>query len=361
MKKILVLVTGMSPQVVTETLFGLAVAPEAGQRWVPDEIHLISTTTGLEQARLRLLDEGYFQALCDEYGLPPIRFDQSCLFAIRNTDDQAMDDLKTPAENEYAANTICEHIRQLTADEHCQLHVSIAGGRKTMGFYAGYALSLYGRAQDHLSHVLVSERYESLPDFFYPNRQTRVISDRDKKLSLDTSKAQVWLADIPFVRLRRHLPESTLLHKASFSQVVERIALATGDVRVVIDLSQHKLFVNGLECRLAPREFAFYLWLARRKLAGKGPVMTPVEGNPEKELGEEYLQAYRLVRGELHSMEDSMAAGMAKEFFEQVKSRLKSDLIKVLGEPVTQLINVKLIGRGKGFSLPLSLDQITIQ
>lgn len=361
MKKILVLVTGMSPQIVTETLFGLAVAPESGTRWIPDEIHLISTLTGLDQARLRLLDEGYFRALCEEYGLPPIRFDADCFYPIKDAFDQVMEDLKTPDENEHAANTICEHIRQLTADPDCELHVSIAGGRKTMGFYAGYALSLYGRPQDHLSHVLVSERYESLPDFFYPNKQTRVISDRNKQLSLDTSKARVWLADIPFVRLRRHLPEQTLLHKASFSEVVERIALATGDVRVVIDRQQHTIAVNGLECRLPPREFAFYLWFARRRLANQEPVMTPVEGNPEKSLGEEYLKAYRLACGALRGMEDSMAAGMSKEFFEQAKSRLKSALLKVLGEPVTLLVNIKSRGRGQGYVLPLAPEQITIQ
>ena len=48
------------------------------------------------------------------------------------------------------------------------LHVSIAGGRKTMGFYVGYALSLFARDQDRLSHVLVPPSLESRQDFFYP-------------------------------------------------------------------------------------------------------------------------------------------------------------------------------------------------
>ena len=54
-------------------------------------------------------------------------------------------------------------IRAFTADPESALHVSIAGGRKTMGFFLGYALSLYGRAQDKLSHVLVSPPFESSP------------------------------------------------------------------------------------------------------------------------------------------------------------------------------------------------------
>ena len=292
--------------------------------------------------------------------MPPIRFDAGCLHAITNAAGIALDDLKTPEENEHAANTLCDHIRQLTADDDTQLHVSIAGGRKTMGFYAGYALSLYGRPQDNLSHVLVSEKYESLPDFFYPNRQTRVISSRDSKLSLDTSKAEVWLANIPFVRLRHHLPEKTLLHKLPFSEVVDRIALATGDIRVVIDCRQHTLSANGISFRVAPREFAFYLWFARRKLAKQDNVQIPVQDNPEKEMGDAYLEAYRLVEGEFRHMEDSMAKGMTKEFFEQAKSRLKSVLVKHLGETVAVKIAVTSPKRGQGFSLPLKAEQIEI-
>ncbi|MBF4102237.1 hypothetical protein INT80_01850 [Gallibacterium anatis] len=51
------------------------------------------------------------------------------------------------------------------------MHVSIAGGRKTMGFFAGYALSLYGRAQDSLSHVLVSAEYEAIQNFSIRQKQ----------------------------------------------------------------------------------------------------------------------------------------------------------------------------------------------
>ncbi len=41
-KNILLLVTGMSPAIVTETLYGLAVRPEAGQQpWIPDAVHVI--------------------------------------------------------------------------------------------------------------------------------------------------------------------------------------------------------------------------------------------------------------------------------------------------------------------------------
>ncbi len=48
-RRLLVAVTGLSPQIVTETLYALAVAPPASA-FVPTEIHLITTRSGAEKA-----------------------------------------------------------------------------------------------------------------------------------------------------------------------------------------------------------------------------------------------------------------------------------------------------------------------
>ena len=53
-RKILLAVTGLSPQIVTETLYALAVGQDTP--WIPDEIHLITSCEGAERARLSLLD-----------------------------------------------------------------------------------------------------------------------------------------------------------------------------------------------------------------------------------------------------------------------------------------------------------------
>ena len=74
-RRILLAVTGLSPQVVTETLYALAVRRDPP--FVPTEIHLLTTAEGKQRAELALLSEdpGWFHRLCDDYGLPPIRFD----------------------------------------------------------------------------------------------------------------------------------------------------------------------------------------------------------------------------------------------------------------------------------------------
>ena len=65
--RILLTVTGRTPQVVTETLYALACRPGPGERrFVPTEIHLITTAEGAQDARIALLDpkDGWFQRLC---------------------------------------------------------------------------------------------------------------------------------------------------------------------------------------------------------------------------------------------------------------------------------------------------------
>ncbi|MBP8284794.1 MAG: hypothetical protein KAX46_12935 [Chromatiaceae bacterium] len=48
-RRILLAVTGLTPQVVTETLYALACRTEP--RWVPHEVHLITTALGADNAR----------------------------------------------------------------------------------------------------------------------------------------------------------------------------------------------------------------------------------------------------------------------------------------------------------------------
>ena len=169
-RRILLAVTGLSPQVVTETLYALAVrAEDAGAPFVPTEIHLMTTQKGKQLARASLLhpDGGQFHALLKDYpqiGKP--LFDERRIHVISGPDGADLEDIRSPEENAAAADTITALVADLTQDANAALHVSIAGGRKTMGFYLGYAFSLFARPQDQLSHVLVTAPFENHPDFY---------------------------------------------------------------------------------------------------------------------------------------------------------------------------------------------------
>ena len=167
-RRILLAVTGLSPQIVTETLYALAV--KGSPIFVPTEIRIITTQRGAEEARRTLLsdDPGWFHRLRKDYRLPVIAFAAEDIRVIAGPTGKPLGDILDEADNAAVADFITEEVRGITADPRASLHVSIAGGRKTMGFYVGYALSLFGRAQDRLSHVLVPPSLELRPDFFYP-------------------------------------------------------------------------------------------------------------------------------------------------------------------------------------------------
>lgn len=376
MKKILLLVTGMSPQIVTETLYGLAVNPNNGTSWTPDEVHVVSTNDGLNQIRDRLFDKAHFQRLLQDYNLPSIHFNESCLHKICTEDGQVLSDLKTPEDNELAANTICEVIRSFTSTNENELHVSIAGGRKTMGFYAGYALSLYGRTQDRMSHVLVEEKFEKCNDvingFYYPTPNTRLVFGKEG-VSQDAkdAKNKIWLANIPFVRLRHHLPEKTLLHKAKFSEVVELIALATGDIRLEINTHTQTILVNNIACKLAPREFAFYLWFAKRAQQKLDAIIAPHKDIPSTEyhnLAKDFLTEYQHVKhvigkGEIghDAVDNTLKNGMDRTFFDDRLTNIRKAFKTIYGEETAKRLTINTKRKGTGYKLDLSTQQIEIK
>ncbi len=334
-RRILLAVTGLSPQVVTETLYALAQTQTPA--FVPTEVHLVTTAKGAERARLTLLSEqpGWFHRLRKDYRLPAIRFEETNIHILRDVAGRPLDDIRTPQDNEKAANSITERVRALTADPDAALHVSIAGGRKTMGFYVGYALSLFGRQQDRLSHVLVSPRFESNQNFFYTTPRSYVIyTNPPDSDPVDAKDAEVTLADIPFVRLRHGLPERLLQGKSSFSHTVTVAQDSIGPPELVVDLDGRRVRAGGRIMRLAPAQLAFLSWFARRALAGEAACTCPKEGVPEPEYAHAYLREHRAIVGELGGNERTVKrlhSGMNNEFFDQVNAKLRSKLVDALG------------------------------
>ena len=66
-RRILLMVTGRTPQVVTETLYALCVTQDPP--FIPTEVHLITTAEGAQDARLAPLptDEGWSERVCNDY------------------------------------------------------------------------------------------------------------------------------------------------------------------------------------------------------------------------------------------------------------------------------------------------------
>lgn len=363
--RILLAVTGLSPQVVTETLYALM---RQSPPFLPTEVHLITTREGRERARLSLLSEepGWFHRFTRDFGLSDsIAFDTDNIHVLSDARGEPLDDIRTPEDNECAADFITDWVRRFTADTASALHVSIAGGRKTMGFYLGYALSLYGRPQDRLSHVLVSEPFESSWEFFYPTPYERVIQVRENKIA-NCQEARVTLAEIPFVRLREGLPRRLLDGHAAFSETVRAATRGLAEPRLVLHRAKTEVQADGEPIDLGPTEFAVLLWLARRAAADEAEVdwtnatavaefrriaaevINPASGNYE-----------RLIAALDRCHGDAKAFG---DYFEPQKSRINKALADALGEHAASRYQIRRTGaRGASrYFLPLTPEQIEI-
>ncbi|WP_024298095.1 CRISPR-associated ring nuclease Csm6 [Methylomicrobium lacus] len=327
---ILLCVTGLTPQVVTETLYALY----RNGRAMPAQVHVLTTREGAERARLTLINDHWLNRFYRDYRLAEIAFGTSHIHMLSDPAGTPLQDIRSQKDNQSMADGITEMIRTLTADPDVALHVSIAGGRKTMGFYAGYALSLYGRPQDCLSHVLVSPDYESHPQFYYPTPYSQIIYGNDpSRKPLDTQNADVMLADIPFVRLRHGLDDALLQGKSSFSQTVAKAQQALNPSSLIIDLQHRRLIAQDQAIVLPPADLAFYCWLLKRQLSAQAEPTCPNDGAPESAYARGYLYEYQRINGEMRvadRTEQALQDGMSKAFFLQRISRINQKLKQTL-------------------------------
>ncbi len=320
-RRILLCVVGLTPQVVTETLYALCV--RRTPPFVPTEVHVVTTSEGAERVRLTLLDpeDGALLALAREYRLPDLaeRLPAEHIHVLHGASGERLADITTAEDNALAADHLAELVRNLTADPAASLHLSIAGGRKTMGFLAGYALSLFGRPQDRLSHVLVPQSFESHPSFFYPPKRPRVLYDRSNR-PVRTDSATIALAEIPFVRLRHGLPLRLLEGRASYLETVQSLQASIGPQELAIDLESRTARAGGATLPLPPVQLAWLIWFARHRTGPEG----------ERGLGwrdcdaSEFLDIYRELWPADPRWARTRAAlrqGMTKEYFEEKKAR----------------------------------------
>ena len=361
-RRILLAVTGLSPQVVTETLFALACRPDSP--WIPDKIHLITTVMGAESARLNLLlPKGWFHRLRLDYQLPEIEFLETDIHVLRDRMGQPLEDIRTPEQNTLAADFITEMVRGLTESPDTELHVSIAGGRKTMGYYLGYALSLYGRPQDRLSHVLVSDPFESNRDFYYPTPYDHAIDVQrgGSPVSYNARHAKVDLAEIPFVSLRHGLPEALLKGQASFHATVEAARNALGPATLVLDPARRQIKAAGKVVRLSPSEFALLALFAHRARIGAAPLSAPLKDQRDMDWSHQCLDDLVAACGAMHvpdSVETALLAGVDEGYFSQHLSRLRAELRKALGPAATPYLIDDGHARPRRYRLALAPEAI---
>ena len=260
-REVFIFIAGTTPQVITETICVLC---RDEVPVCPEELYIITTAAGRKRIKETLCGEGILNRLAAECGMPPIPLEEASFIVPAGISGAPLGDIQSASENELMGDCIMSFIREKSADSAARLHCSLAGGRKTMSFYLGAALQLFGRPWDKLYHVLVSPEFEANPHFFYKPKADTVIEHNGVKLN--TGDAEIVLAELPFIRLRDKLP----LGETSFRKLViegqQEIDIAAVQPGLRISLHEGMVYVGRKTVRLQPVHLVLYVAYLKYKL-----------------------------------------------------------------------------------------------
>lgn len=270
MEHLLLAVTGLTPQIVTETLYALH---QGGQPW-PTRICVITTSLGQRILSKNQILRQQLEALCQSLNRPTLSLNEQDIFLIPDNQGMPLQDVRSSQEQDWLGDFVTQVVRRLTADPKLAIHASIAGGRRSMAFYLGHAMTLFGRSQDRLSHVLIDQCFEGLEDFYFPSQPKRFI--QTEAGVLDARQAKVELADIAFIRVRHNLPKQLhqagkpvqmrgLIHLMNLNDKPSQIRLHLDRLQCCLYLHQPSLN-QEVKIHLGLLEMAFYLLLVQSSI-----------------------------------------------------------------------------------------------
>ncbi len=269
-RKILIAGMGTSPAVLTNVVWALA---HGEKPVVPDEIVVFITKNGKTLLKKELFDDGVWADILKSLAREGIDIEGKLIFgetSIRSMPDargNEIEDLRTGDDNLRAADFMLGELRKYTEDNGTELHVSIAGGRKTMSALLFSCMSLLGREQDKVYHVLLPPALEGgvTPTFYYPKHGTTYTA-RFSGTKHKAKDLQCELFEVPFVRMRgwyqekfKDIPPSyrTLISKV---QTVAPPAVAYPEIE--IDAWNGWVKIDGKFAPMSKACFAMLLLLA---------------------------------------------------------------------------------------------------
>jgi CRISPR-associated protein (TIGR02584 family) len=262
MKTVLIATTGMSPAVLTETIWALS---QENPPVIPDEVKVITTVTGKKQIQEKLLGSGVWKELRSMLlkGKTGLRFDEGGIRVVHHPKSgEPLDKLEEHAEHTAFADVIMHELWAYTSQPDTRVIASLAGGFKTMSALMLSTMQLLANPGDRLTHVLVSGGLDNANSgFFFPKNKEQVKS--------------VQLIDIPLIPLRRWF--DTLNRKpASYNELInnsfEAIRKRSGMLK--LELSSPKdntlwVKLNGTRHEIKSKDYCWLSFFVSDKLSGR--------------------------------------------------------------------------------------------
>ncbi|MBR8842767.1 CRISPR-associated ring nuclease Csm6 [Pseudoalteromonas sp. JC3] len=355
MKQVLLAVIGHAPQVITETIYAAKV--QKGVEF--SQIKVITTKKGKERAINALFQpqrsgKTILGELYEDYNITPAQFEVDDIL-VPSVLGKPLEDVRTKSEVSASANFILDEVKRLTTGE-LPVFTLMAGGRKTMAFHVGYAMTLYGRLEDTLNHVFVSEEF-ARTNFYYPTLESQFVSDGTGGFP-DAKEAEITLSNVPYLQMRESLPQRLFDESLTFNDAVRICDSFHHSVELKINLTHNQIFCSGQEVKLSDKAFAFYWMFIEDFINNKLGFICPAKDEHCKQLALKYINcrlyvarcntptfvdfdeaiAYLADEQPIDSMKStelkSLLRGMSSSFFADRKREIKAALERVLPKTV---------------------------
>ena len=272
-RTVLVACVGTSPAVLTETVWALA---HQTPPCVPDEVVALTTKPGRDKLLAEILGDApnVWMRLCESLRKEKIAVEDKLVFGealvrvIPDAHGNGADDLRTGEDNLRAADFMLQQLRQYTESPDTVVLASIAGGRKTMSALLFSCMTLLGREDDKVYHVLLPPEFEGgvEPPMFYPVKGVTYVN-RATGQEYKSDKFRSELFEIPFVRMRGWYQERFKSIPPTYRTLVSKIQTvappALAYPKIEIDLRDGVLRLDGLVVRLSHTEFAALALIAK--------------------------------------------------------------------------------------------------
>jgi CRISPR-associated protein (TIGR02584 family) len=287
----------MRPAILTSTIWALA---HESPPVIPDRVVAVTTVAGREAIRRELFTPPAVGQPCVWDALRSALAAQGHDLAGRlvfgdtgedlrvftapdaSARSQELDDLRTAAHYEQAADFLLDVVRTLTEVDDTRLIASVSGGRKPLVSLLAGALGFLGGPQDRLVHALVNEPFDSptlRPPFFFPpqppSKHRFFDANAGVERLISSTAAELDLVDVPFVRLRRLFASEPQLYRSRYSVLAraysDRLSQLTGPIELAFNDTRGVLSVNGHPVELRGREHPFFAFLFERWQQGTLP------------------------------------------------------------------------------------------
>ncbi len=380
-KTVLLATAGLSPAVLTETVWALAQEKHAV---IPDTIIVLTTVTGRTQVERQLFGPDAIwnqlrQAVLGKNADTDPRLDFDVTPDRLKVVHQRiagrrlpLDELATREQNAAFADAIVDELWTHTSKPDVRVIASLAGGFKTMSALLLSAMQLLANPGDRVTHVLVGEGYEStVPSFYFPQQRNQKLIGKfsGKPLRASAASKHLQLIDLPVIPLRRWFEQALNRKPPSYDVLVcgsidaldaalGDLALELGPVVIPEGESKHWIRINGIETRLSPDRYAYLRFFAERTLRAAPGDERPVD---LIDALEEWLETNKQAEPRFYRMAESYTGTNPKRINTDSFAKRMKDLRTFLDPlPGGRALSAALPAKGY-WGLRLSSERIVLR